>query len=131
MENKHDEKPSCLGVQADKNAYARPELKIYGEIRLLTQGALTVGVDGANTRKNAQSDRRTKEDIVKIGVHPLGIGLYLFNYKSEFQNEWGNGRQFGVMADEVESVLPEAVSVHVNGYKQVDYNMLGVYRSIH
>lgn len=30
------------------------------------------------------------------------------------------------MADEVQAVLPEAVSVHDNGYKVVDCAMLGI-----
>jgi hypothetical protein len=61
----------------------------------------------------------------------LGIGLYLFDYKSEYRQQHGMGRQFGVMADEVESVFPEAVSVHPGGYKQVNYAMLGISHRIH
>lgn len=67
-----------------------------------------------------------KENIVRIGVHPLGIGLYLFDYRSVHRQEWGHGRQFGVMADEVESVMPDAVLIHSDGYKMVDYAMLGI-----
>ncbi|NMQ18985.1 tail fiber domain-containing protein [Candidatus Competibacter phosphatis] len=77
------------------------------------------------------SDRLTKENIVRIGIHPLGIGLYLFDYKPEFRDAWGHGRQFGVMADEIEKVMPEAVSVHLDGYKMVNYAMLGISRSLH
>ena len=36
----------------------------------------------------------------------------------------GHGGHFGVMADEVERIVPEAVSVHPNGYRQVDYASL-------
>jgi hypothetical protein len=75
------------------------------------------------------SSRHTKENIVRIGTHPLGIGLYLFDYKAEFRDRYGHARQFGAMADEVETVLPGAVSVHPQGYKMVDYAMLGVRRS--
>lgn len=35
-------------------------------------------------------------------------------------------RQFGVMADEVETVMPEAISVHPDGYKMVNYALLGI-----
>ena len=45
--------------------------------------------------------------MFRIGHHPNGFGLYLFDYKVEFQGAWGRGRQFGVMADEVESVMPD------------------------
>jgi hypothetical protein len=35
------------------------------------------------------------------------------------------------MADEVETVMPQAVRVHANGYKMVDYALLGVQQSVH
>jgi hypothetical protein len=35
------------------------------------------------------------------------------------------------MADEVEQVMPEAVSVHPDGYKMVNYAMLGISRVLH
>jgi len=77
----------------------------------------------------AASDRRTKENIVRVGDHPLGIGLYLFDYKPEFRDPWGHGRQFGVIADEVETVMPRAVSMHPDGYNLVNYGMLGISRT--
>ena len=72
------------------------------------------------------SDIRLKQNIVRIDNHPLGFGVYLFDYKPEFQELAGRGRQFGVMADEVETVMPEAVVIHPDGYKQVNYAMLGI-----
>lgn len=48
------------------------------------------------------SDQRAKENVIRIGTHSLGIGPYLFDYKPEYREQWGLGRQFGVMADEVE-----------------------------
>ena len=78
------------------------------------------------------SDPRAKENVIRIGTHSLGIGLYLFDYKPEYREQWGLGRQFGVMADEVETVMPEAVSVHPDGYKRVNYGMLRIrHPSIH
>jgi len=114
-----------------KAAYSSPVLRLYGSVRKLTMGTATVGKDGTNSRKNNQSDRATKVNIVRIDTHPLGIGLYLFDYKPEFRDEWGHGRQFGVMADEVEAVMPNAVSVHTNGYMKVDYAKLGISCRIH
>ena len=84
----------------------------------------------AGTNRKPASERRVKEDIVRIGDHPLGFGLYLFDYRPEHRAQWGHGRQFGVMIDEVEIVMPEAVSMHPDGYKRVDYAMLGISRSI-
>jgi hypothetical protein len=82
-------------------------------------------MDGTLTRRN-MSDRNAKENIILVGRHPLGIGLYLFDYKPEYRDKWGAGRQFGVMADEVGTVMPEAVLVHPDGYKMVNYTMLGI-----
>lgn len=35
------------------------------------------------------------------------------------------------MADEVEKVMPEAVSVHADGYKMVNYTLLGISHTLH
>lgn len=64
----------------------------------------------------AFSDRRLKSNVVRIGTHPLGIGLYEYDIFGK--------RQRGVMADEVESVLPEAVMEHESGFKMVNYALL-------
>ena len=120
--------------------YFSPQLVCYGAVRDLTQSGTgspnenateCLGTTKPLKSKATCSDPRAKENIVRIGAHPLGIGIYLFDYKPEFQAEWGHGRQFGVMADEVETVMPEAVCLHANGYKMVDYAMLGVEHSIH
>ena len=66
------------------------------------------------------SDRRLKDDIVRIGMHPLGIGLYEFRYLWDSK---ADPKRIGVMADEVLTVKPEAV-IEVDGYKMVNYAML-------
>jgi len=62
------------------------------------------------------SDRRLKSNIVRVGTHPFGIGVYEYDINGE--------RQRGVMADEVETVLPEAVVTRSDGYKMVNYGLL-------
>jgi hypothetical protein len=124
-----------------KREYASPQLVQYGAVRDLTRNGNGSGVESGATNCSGQpkspvkncagSERRIKENIVRIGTHPLGIGLYLFDYLPQHRAKWGEGRQFGVMIDEVETVMPEAVSVDADGYKVVDYGMLGVSRSIH
>jgi hypothetical protein len=109
-----------------KAAYARPVLRMYGSIRHLTRGGNGSGNDGGPAGKSKMSDRSTKENIVHIGEHPLGIGLYLFDYKPAYRELGRTERQFGVMADEVEAVMPQAVSIHPDGYKTVDYGLLGI-----
>jgi anti-sigma28 factor (negative regulator of flagellin synthesis) len=62
------------------------------------------------------SDRRLKSNAKLVGTHPLGIGIYEYTIDGR--------RERGVMADEVERVRPEAVSVSSDGYKLVDYSKL-------
>ena len=116
--------------RATRKSYRAPVLIVYGLVRDLTQGTLTVGTDTGPAQMNTQSDRDLKERIVRIDTHHSGIGLYLFDYRPEFREQFGTGRQFGVMADEVEQVMPQAVSVHPDGYKMVDYAMLGIRRHL-
>ena len=70
------------------------------------------------------SDYRLKENIVLVGRLRDGINVYEFEYKPEFKQVAGYGRYRGVMADEVERILPRAVVVASNGYKMVNYSMV-------
>ena len=126
-----------------KRDYVSPVLLCYGRVRDLTQGGtagspeyikfgtLCIPLTSNPNRKSCPSDANLKENVIRVGTHPLGIGLYLFDYKFEFRDQCGHGRQFGVMAQEVERVMPEAVCVHEDGYKAVDYGMLGISRAVH
>jgi len=67
------------------------------------------------------SDRRTKENIVKIGVLDNGLNFYKFDYKPEFKDIAGHGSFVGVMADEAQAI-PDAVIRQSNGYDMVDYS---------
>lgn len=58
----------------------------------------------------------------------MGFGLYLFDFKEQYKDAFGRARQFGVMADEVEAVMPEAVMLRADGFKAVYYEMLGIGR---
>ena len=124
--------PNSARHPSSRKAYRSPVLRTFGSLRHMTQGSTGRKADWGHTRRRYSgggSDRGIKENIVKIGEHTLGIGLYLFDFKPEYRDLWGHGRQFGVMADEVEAVFPEAVATHADGYKLVDYAMLGMRRN--
>ena len=72
------------------------------------------------------SDIRMKENIELIGYIKNGLNVYDFEYKPEYKNIAGHGRFRGVMAQEVEKVIPYAVITLNDGYKMVDYSLLGV-----
>ena len=113
-----------------KKAYQSPIFVCYGSVGVLTQAALTGNSEGGglnNPNMAAKgSDIRLKENIACVGTHPFGFGLYLFDYKPEFTKLHANGRQFGVMAQEVEVLMPEAVVTYPDGFKRVNYEMLGI-----
>ena len=98
--------------------------------RHATNGDVHPIVGQVSRKQICPSDRRVKENIERIGDHPLGFGLYLFDYKPDFRDEFGRSRQFGVMADEVAKVLPEAVVQHPRGFQMVNYQTLGIRRFI-
>ena len=61
------------------------------------------------------SDRRLKKNIKQIGTRPDGLNVYEFDYI------WGGKRQVGLMAQEVQTIYPGAVS-ESGGYLMVDYS---------
>jgi hypothetical protein len=116
-------------LRTGKLEYKSPALVVYGSVRQLTNAASgTVG--DAVGMNMLPSDPALKENVVRVGDHPAGFGLYLFDYKEEFRDACGHGRQFGVMADEIKRIVPEAVGVNSDGFRTVDYALLGVRRSL-
>ena len=110
-----------------RKPYQAPRLVVHGSVRELTLGGAGRSPDASNTAKAKKvSDPSVKQNVVRIGTHPLGIGLYLFEYKPGFRVDDHHRRHFGVMADEVEQVMPEAVSRDKNGIRQVDHALLGI-----
>jgi hypothetical protein len=63
------------------------------------------------------SDVRLKDNIERIGTHDTGIGIYKYTYKGSDEP------QIGVLAQEVEQVMPEAVG-EVAGFKTVNWKMI-------
>ena len=114
--------------------YRKPELLRYGFVRDLTLAGSAGNPEGGSGKPDKKvgfSDRRLKENILEVGRHPSGIALYLFDFKIQYRDMCGDGRQFGVMADEVETTMPNAVSLSSSGFKMVDYHLLGIERHTH
>ena len=67
-----------------------------------------------------RSDIALKHDVVLLGHLANGLGYYRFSYL-------GSQKAYvGVIAQEVESVMPEAVTRGRDGYLRVYYDKLGV-----
>jgi hypothetical protein len=70
---------------------------------------------------SAHSDVRLKHDIVLLGRLDNGLGFYRFSYNGS------NKVYVGVMAQEVQSIKPEAVVRGRDGYLRVYYERLGLH----
>ena len=129
MNHSHDEgrigDPQTDVAQA-RAPYRKPVLEVFGSLTALTQG--TSGSGGDANMLMIMSDPRCKQDVVRIGTHRLGMGVYLFSYRPEFRARCGAGRRIGFMADEVARVLPQAVRRGADGYQRVDYGLVAAIR---
>jgi hypothetical protein len=85
-----------------------------------------MGLGGSLGSAYLSSDIRMKENIKEIGVLANGLPVYEYEYKPEFKDGKfaGHGKFVGVMAHEVEQVIPQAVKTLDDGYKVVDYGLL-------
>jgi hypothetical protein len=125
--------------ETGRKPYSPPHLTLFGQVAALTQNvSCSANTDGAQActagalgSMGHSSDRRLKEQIVRVGDHPDGFGLYLYHYKPDYRDVHGHGRQFGVMADEVQAVRPHAVIRREDGFLAVRYDLLGIRRSLH
>jgi hypothetical protein len=74
----------------------------------------------------SSSDRELKNNILPI-INPLEkinkIGGYSFDWNEKKQDIY-KGTDIGVIAQEIEEVLPELVQTRENGYKAVKYDKL-------
>lgn len=102
-------------LNAQTNAYVNSNDSLLGDIGGALGGAASVYTAFG-------SDRRLKTNIQEVGIDQrTALTLYEYSYKAD-----STGKRFvGVMADEVELVYPEAVTV-IDGFKAVYYDMLGI-----
>jgi hypothetical protein len=80
-------------------------------------GGFRGGGGGGGGRR---SDLALKHDVVQLGYLDNGLGYYRFSYLGS------NKAYVGVIAQEVQSVMPGAVTRGTDGYLRVDYHRLGI-----
>jgi hypothetical protein len=76
--------------------------------------------DGDDDDPKTPSDLRLKENVIRIGITRHGLPFYTFNYIGKPE------RYAGVMAQDVLSIMPEAVSIADDGFYRVDYQRLQI-----
>jgi hypothetical protein len=100
-----------------ENQYAQQSQNYQQQLKAQQAGLGSIfGLAGSLATKLPMfSDRRLKSNIINVGKLPNGISTYVFSYL------WSPKREFGVMADEVINIIPDAVIANDNGYMMVDY----------
>ena len=73
------------------------------------------------------SDAALKTNVEKVGEYPDGLGIYEWDYlpiEGQIAAFMPEGRQRGVMADEVAELRPYALGPVIEGYATVNYGAL-------
>ena len=110
--------PDMLGAAQAQGQYNQGIYNAQSAAASNLQSSL-IGAGGMLGGAAIMSDLRLKKNVIKLGTHKtLGIGLYIWDYI------WGE-KGAVVMAQELEKVMPEAVITMPDGYKAVNYSMLG------
>ena len=91
-----------------------------GNTVLSTPSVVTTTAPVTGSTVTTTSDIRLKHDITLLGRLDNGLGFYRFMYNGD------NKAYVGVMAQEVEAVMPDAVVTGPDGYLRVRYDKLGL-----
>ena len=104
----------------------RPSIAIFNTIsgsNIHSEGTVTAEGDIV---AYASSDERLKNEIIPIS-NPIekinSIGGYSFVWNNQKQDIY-KGKDYGVIAQEIENILPELVDNRKDGYKAVKYDRL-------
>ena len=84
----------------------------------------TGGIAQEIIKKLPFSDIRLKENITKVGSLDSGINLYTWDWNEEGKRLAGDTPTVGVLAQEVQQVMPEAIIRGDHGYLTVNYSKL-------
>ena len=104
-----------------KNPDMVPPKPVYQNVgQAAFMDALGIAAQAASIYAGVTSDRRLKENIIKLGESISGLGVYKFNYI-------GKAKQYiGTMADEVIKIFPKAAILNNDGFYAVDYSLIDV-----
>ena len=111
--------PDLLGAA---NASYQNQLAAYNAQQAAQGGFLGGLMSLGGAAISRYSDIRLKKNIKKIGKLRDGINIYSYNYID--YKDLPKEKQIGVMAQEVEKVIPEAVITMADGYKAVNYALI-------
>ena len=111
--------PGEFSLQASKGTYGQSGFSSH-ELRGKPDGSLSWGGTFSATTLKATSDKRKKTHITKTSADLSSLSAYRYKFKEP--SEVDKGFHVGLIAQEVEKILPEAVSKDEKGFLTLDYN---------
>ena len=123
----------ALSTPEDVNGFptAADRLQVFGDIRVGTTGAngCIKNFAGTGIVGTCSSDRRLKKSITPFGPTLDKVTalqpVHYFWRASEFPDRhFGDSQNDGLIAQDVEQILPDLVATDSDGYKAVDYSKL-------
>jgi hypothetical protein len=118
--NRQVQRPSAGNRTAARSGGARSRAQVGGGGMRAGGGARAGGGRARGGGGGRRSDIRLKQDLVLLGRLDNGLGFYRFDYN-------GSDKAYvGVIAQEVQRVMPQAVTRDRDGYLRVFYDKLGV-----
>lgn len=103
--------------QNEQFRMSNEQLKLQQEPEGFDWGSILASAIQAGGSIIAASDKRIKRNIKYIGKTKKGIPVAFYNYENGI-------KEIGVIAQDVEEIMPEAV-VEIGGIKHVNYGMIG------
>ncbi|MBL0225716.1 MAG: tail fiber domain-containing protein [Geobacteraceae bacterium] len=104
----------------------------YSRFRVLSSGSTSACLDANNSISACSSDARMKKDVVPLSESMDVLGAlsklrgvtFTWDKSNEKAAGMAEGRDLGMIAQEVEAVFPEVVHTDKDGYKFMDYPKL-------
>jgi hypothetical protein len=104
----------------------------YAGFHVLSGGATSICRDGNNSLSSCTSDVRLKKDIISLpetrdvfeALSRLRGVTFAWDRSNPKAANMLEGRDLGMIAQEVEEVFPEVVHTDTDGYKSLDYHKL-------
>jgi len=110
---------SSIASQQDSSTWGDTLGQLAGMATQLGAAAIMAPAAPAAAAVLPFSDMRLKENVKKIRADKRGIETVEFNFKGKPE------RYRGVIAQQVEPIIPEAV-VEIDGLKHVNYDLIGI-----
>ena len=127
MEHKHSQEPKSFDEAVNINKTTEAASKTTGA--LIVDGGVGIAKAlqvGGDVVAYASSDERLKDNIqpIKNPIEKINsISGNSFDWNEQKQNIY-KGKDYGVIAQEIENILPELVDTRDDGYKAVKYDKL-------